>query len=174
MIKAFSWGLGALLAGLTLSLAAAAQERTRVLVEPDSSSRAIVDSFQRSLSVVGGGGQSGPQEVSLMMRVEFDFDRDTLRPEARSLLDMVAAALNDPSLQAERFLVEGHTDAVGSEAYNRGLSERRAAAVTAYLAQRGVARDRLAPVGYGWNRLLPGVPPTDGANRRVELLRLGQ
>ena len=67
--------------------------------------------------------------------------------------------------------LEGHTDATGSEGYNLRLSERRATAVVAYLAGRGVARERLQAAGYGEQRLLPAYAPGDDRQRRVEIVR---
>ncbi len=81
-----------------------------------------------------------------------------------SIADIVARC---PGLRIE---VGGHTDAVGSEAANRTLSERRAAAVARYLAEKGIGADRMSAVGYGESR---PVAPNDTAenmrrNRRIE------
>lgn len=112
------------------------------------------------------------QETSLLLPVRFGFDSAQLSPQARSILDVMAEAMNDPILQHRRFLLEGHTDATGGWEYNAGLSQRRANAVARYLIQRGVRSDRLLVVGYSWNRLLPGLSPYDARHRRVEIGRL--
>ena len=71
-------------------------------------------------------------------------------------------------LASARFVVEGYTDARGTEAYNLGLSERRAQAVTDFLFERGVAMDKVTAVGKGMSN--PRVPdPMDPVNRRVEM-----
>lgn len=113
-----------------------------------------------------------PQESTLLMPVQFGFDSAVLAPEARTILNVVAEAMLDPSLRVSRFIIEGHTDATGSWQYNAGLSERRAQAVAQYLVQRGVESQRLYIVGYSWNRLLPGLAPTDQRHRRVEIGRM--
>lgn len=99
--------------------------------------------------------------------VTFEFNSATLTPEAQANLDQFAAALADQRLATAHFAVEGHTDATGSENYNLGLSERRAAAVVAYLTAKGLAPDRFAAEGFG--KLKPRVAdPYDPQNRRVE------
>ena len=113
-----------------------------------------------------------PVETSLLIPVQFGFDSAELTPQARSVLDVMARAMNDPALTGHRFLLEGHTDTTGGWEYNRVLSERRAAAVAGYLISRGVRPDRLITIGYSWNRLLPYLTPTDPRHRRVEVGRL--
>lgn len=99
--------------------------------------------------------------------VTFDHNSDVLTKGARENLDEFSKALKDPQLAAAAFLVDGHTDATGSEVYNMGLSERRAAAVVRYLADQGIDVDKLQPRGYGKTK--PRMPdPFDAANRRVE------
>ena len=85
--------------------------------------------------------------VSLMLRVEFAFASAGLTPGVSSTLDQVALALIDPRLQARRFVVEGHTDAIGSDERNIRLSQQRALSVVTYLQQHGVRADRLAVMG---------------------------
>ena len=72
--------------------------------------------------------------------VTFDLNSDVLTQDARTNLDEFSKALRDPQLAASSFLVEGHTDATGSDGYNMTLSERRAAAVVRYLGEKGVER----------------------------------
>jgi outer membrane protein OmpA-like peptidoglycan-associated protein len=101
------------------------------------------------------------------LEVTFDFNSDSLTVEARRNLDEFAKALKDPRLTKIRFSVDGHTDARGAEAYNLTLSDRRARAVTRYLADLGIESERLEPRAFGKSR--PKVAdPFDGANRRVE------
>ena len=120
----------------------------------------------------GGGPAPGrPSELSVMLRINFALASAELTPAARRDLDEVASALLDPRLAGVPVTLEGHTDATGDALYNLDLSERRAAAVLAYLVTRGVDRGRLQAVGYGEHRLLPGSSPFDGSQRRVELVR---
>jgi outer membrane protein OmpA-like peptidoglycan-associated protein len=101
--------------------------------------------------------------------LKFEFDKAELRPEDRELLSRVAGILL--SSQDYTVSVNGHTDDVGSDAYNQKLSERRAQAVRDYLAKAGVPADVLSVTGHG--KSLPLVrASTDAArakNRRVEL-----
>jgi len=103
-------------------------------------------------------------------RVFFAFDSAALRDSARRELDAAAGVLGE---RDETILIEvaGHTDSIGTEAYNQRLSERRAQAVADYLVGRGIARGRLEVRGYGETR--PAVandsPENRQRNRRVVL-----
>ncbi|HEY9547145.1 MAG TPA: thrombospondin type 3 repeat-containing protein [Solimonas sp.] len=109
-------------------------------------------------------------EQNFVLRgVKFEFDSDRLTAEAKRILDQVAVTLQAyPNVKVE---VEGHTDNIGSEAYNLGLSERRAITVKKYLADHAVTGGRMTPVGYGETRPI-ATNDTDAGreeNRRVEL-----
>ncbi len=103
--------------------------------------------------------------------VNFDFDKAVLRPDSEPVLKQVLALFSgNPGYSAE---VSGHTDNVGTPAYNLKLSEARAAAVKAWLVAHGIAASRITTRGYG--DTVPLVPNTSDANRfknrRVELHR---
>jgi OmpA-OmpF porin, OOP family len=122
--------------------------------------------------VVGPDGCPVPVTIDLR-GVNFDFDRDTLRPDAVSTLNEVVTILRQYSdLRVE---VAGHTDLCGSEDYNQNLSERRARAVYDFLVNNGISASRLVgPVGYGESRPLVPTPQTlpgckNETNRRTEL-----
>jgi len=103
--------------------------------------------------------------------VTFDFDKATLQPGADKVLDEVVTLLRDnPELRVE---IEGHTDNIGSRDYNLDLSQRRAETVRRYLAQHGVAADRMTAQGYGFDRPVASNESAEGRarNRRVELAR---
>ena len=104
--------------------------------------------------------------------VHFDFDKATLKPEAEVVLNEAAALLN----KHERVVVEvaGHTDSMGSEEYNQGLSERRANAVQDYLVSKGVRASRMTAKGYGESMPVASNDTDEGRaeNRRVELIVL--
>jgi outer membrane protein OmpA-like peptidoglycan-associated protein len=110
-------------------------------------------------------------EVSLPI-VHFAFGSAALAPEAQAVLEALAAALGSDELAGSRFLIEGHTDAVGADADNLTLSTARARAVLDYLVAQGIAAARLTAAGRG-----EGQPVADNAtslgrarNRRVELV----
>ena len=100
----------------------------------------------------------------------FDFDKSVVKPEFYPLLDDIVKIMNDnPSLRLE---LEGHTDAIGTNRYNQGLSERRANAVKKYLVEKGmIDMNRVSAVGYGEEKPIATNKTKDGRalNRRVEL-----
>ncbi|MFA5941739.1 MAG: OmpA family protein [Sinimarinibacterium sp.] len=105
----------------------------------------------------------------ILKGVKFEFDSDRLTPEAQLILNEVAGTLQSYSDLSVR--LEGHTDGIGSDAYNLGLSERRANSVKAYLIGRGIGAVRMTPIGYGESRPIDTNDTESGRenNRRVEL-----
>jgi outer membrane protein OmpA-like peptidoglycan-associated protein len=105
----------------------------------------------------------------------FDFDRAEVRPEADAALEEVAQRVN---AAGKRVMVEGHTDAKGTETYNQSLSERRASAVRLALVDRGVSDAQLITRGFGKSRPIASNEHADGSddpegrqkNRRVEVV----
>ena len=87
------------------------------------------------------------ETVSLSAKTLFGFDRDNLRPEAMDTLNNLAQRLSNTNVETVR--VEGHTDFMGSDAYNQALSERRANVVSNYLVNRGVPSNKISAVGLG-------------------------
>jgi OmpA-OmpF porin, OOP family len=101
--------------------------------------------------------------------VLFDFNKSTLQPASDPVLQKVAdLASNDPALKLE---VQGHTDNVGSDAYNQTLSEARARAVQDWLIKHGVPAGRLTARGYGKAKPVADNDSDEGRakNRRVEI-----
>jgi OOP family OmpA-OmpF porin len=108
-----------------------------------------------------------PPPVQFDLLANFEFNSDKLTAKARENLDQFAKALKDPRLAGSKFEIDGHTDAVGPEEYNLGLSERRADAVVAYLTSEGIDPSLLVAKGFGKTR--PRVAnPYSPLNRRVE------
>ncbi|TXH03485.1 MAG: hypothetical protein E6R07_11535 [Nevskiaceae bacterium] len=105
----------------------------------------------------------------ILKGVKFEFDSDRLTPAAKEILNQVAATLQAyPDIKVD---LEGHTDSIGSDAYNMGLSEKRAISVKNYLTSSGVNGKRMNPVGYGKTRPIDTNETETGRenNRRVEL-----
>ena len=102
--------------------------------------------------------------------VLFDTGQATLKSGAYGTLDRLATALRDKS--GRKVLIEGHTDNVGSDESNQGLSERRAQSVQSALMQRDVARSQITAMGKGENFPIASNDSADGrqSNRRVELI----
>jgi len=105
---------------------------------------------------------------ALSLPVRFAFDSADILPAARTQLDALADGIK--LLEPARVVtVEGHTDAVGSDAYNLELSRTRARAVRDYLVQRhGIDGARLKTVGFGEGRLVEDADPSAAVNRRVQ------
>ncbi|MDY0022357.1 OmpA family protein [Arenimonas caeni] len=118
---------------------------------------------------IGPDGCPVPLTIDLK-GVNFDFDKDTLRPDAVAILDEAVSILQKyPQLRVE---VAGHTDSIGTEQYNQGLSERRAAAVYNFLTGKGIDASRLVgPNGFGESRPIDTNDTREGRarNRRTEL-----
>jgi OmpA-OmpF porin, OOP family len=102
--------------------------------------------------------------------VLFDTSQATLKPGAYGTLDRLATALREKS--GRTVVIEGHTDNVGSDENNQGLSERRAQSVQSALMQRDVARSQVTALGKGENFPIASNDSADGrqSNRRVELI----
>ncbi len=97
------------------------------------------------------GGQETPVEPAKEGRdVFFDFDKSTIRPDAKVTLDKNIAWLQSES--SIRVLVEGHCDERGTQEYNLALGERRAKAVKDYLVAGGIAANRIDTISYGKER----------------------
>lgn len=100
----------------------------------------------------------------------FDFDKDYLKPEFHFGLDEIAAVLrNNPEVT---MVLEGNCDSIGTEAYNLGLSDRRANQVAKYLINAGVPAANLSTVGYGFSNPAASNDTDEGRalNRRTELV----
>ncbi len=115
--------------------------------------------------------QLTPVAAGSDMVVNFRTGKADLTSGALANLRLYARALKNPVIGERRYVVEGHTDGVGSAAANRALSQRRAESVVAALVAEGVPATRLEARGYGADRLRLPARPADGANRRVELVK---
>jgi outer membrane protein OmpA-like peptidoglycan-associated protein len=105
----------------------------------------------------------------VLRSVHFDFDKSDIRPDAKPVLDEAVATLKEEGGVA--VIVQGHTDSIGTEAYNQKLSERRAQSVRRYLVDHGIPADRIKAEGYGESQPVATNDSADGRaqNRRVEL-----
>lgn len=113
---------------------------------------------------------------SVSMTVTFPSGSATLTPDAERALAPLGRALTDRELAPFRFRIEGHTDSVGDAAQNQQLSERRAAAVRAYLISAfGVDAGRLIAIGFGSSQMIVQTPPQtpEMRNRRVQIVNIG-
>jgi len=101
---------------------------------------------------------------------QFDFNKATLKPAGKKMVDEAIAVMKDkPSMKVS---VEGHTDSIGSDAYNQKLSERRAQAVRDYMVSQGIDAARISVKGWGKTKPIASNKTEAGRaeNRRVEIL----
>ena len=111
------------------------------------------------------------EKIALTMNnIFFDFDNATLRPESYHELNRWVEVFNKyPDLNAE---IHGHACWIGTDAYNQGLSERRAKAVVDHLVSQGIDQNRLSRIGFGETKPIASNKTQKGreTNRRVEIL----
>lgn len=117
------------------------------------------------------GVEVKPKRRIVLRGVYFDFDRADIRPDSRPVLDEAADLVTSAGAELEQLVVEGHTDALGTDEYNQALSVRRAEAVFRYLVNQGVSPELMRIEGYGESRPVASNEDEEGRaqNRRVEL-----
>jgi OOP family OmpA-OmpF porin len=110
-----------------------------------------------------------PAPLMTLGDVHFDFGKATLKPTASEKIDNAVAHVK--KMEGEMYELRGYTDSVGSEAYNMGLSQRRADAVRDEMIKRGAPADRIKATGYGEADPVGDNATKEGRakNRRVEL-----
>ena len=107
--------------------------------------------------------------------LEINFDYNSANISAKSLpsVQALGRALSNPDLKGSTFIVAGHTDAAGGDAYNQDLSERRADSIKHYLVDKfGIAGTDLVTVGYGKTKLKDPANPLSAVNRRVQVANM--
>jgi OmpA-OmpF porin, OOP family len=188
----FDSGQTDLLAGVTLEIPS---ERTKIVIQeklvevekivevikevpmappPDHDGDGIADAIDTCPDTVAGAsveadGCVRKAQVVVLPNIEFAYDRAELTGDGRETLGQVVRFMNDqPEITLE---VWGHTDAKGAEVYNLRLSQKRAAAVEAFLTESGIAAGRVKSAGFGETRPLADNETEEGRerNRRVEL-----
>jgi outer membrane protein OmpA-like peptidoglycan-associated protein len=152
----------------------AAAEAARSREEADELRRARERELDRMREALSRIAETSRTPLGMVVnlgedRFLFDFDKADLKPENRELLSRIAGVLL--ASHGYRLYVYGHTDDVGTAAYNQGLSERRASSVRDYLVKAGIPEDIVDTKGFG--KSSPRVPAkTSDArqkNRRVEI-----
>jgi OOP family OmpA-OmpF porin len=103
----------------------------------------------------------------------FDFDKAVLKPEGKAKLDDLTGKIQGINLEV--IIAVGHTDSVGTDAYNQKLSVRRAEAVKAYLVSKGIEKNRVYTEGKGEKQPVADNKTAEGRakNRRVEIEVVG-
>jgi len=109
-----------------------------------------------------------PEENLFAMRIQFEFDSTAVVPQSLPLLDSVGEMMTLPNVESRSIVVEGHTDAKGTEPYNDDLSQRRAAAIKRYLIDSfDLEASRLVVTGKGESQPHDHEDPQAAINRRV-------
>jgi OOP family OmpA-OmpF porin len=113
------------------------------------------------------------EKVTLAADVFFDFDKAVLKPEGKAKLDDLVGKLKAVNLEV--IIAIGHTDNIGTKAYNQKLSVRRAEAVKAYLVSKGIEPNRIYTEGKGLTQPIADNRTAEGRakNRRVEIEVVG-
>ena len=107
------------------------------------------------------------------LEIHFDYNSADISKESMSSVQELGKALSNANLKGSTFVVAGHTDAVGGEEYNQGLSERRADTIKRYLTEKyGLNGSELVTVGYGKTKPKDPNAPMDPANRRVQVVNM--
>ncbi|MES2990555.1 MAG: OmpA family protein [Pseudomonadota bacterium] len=113
------------------------------------------------------------EKVTFAADAFFDFDKSVLKPEGRAKLDDLVSKMGGINLEV--IIAVGHTDSVGSDAYNQKLSVRRSEAVKSYLVSKGVEKNRVYTEGKGEKQPVADNKTAEGRakNRRVEIEVVG-
>jgi outer membrane protein OmpA-like peptidoglycan-associated protein len=160
---------------LTRGLSASPQVGPAISAEEGRFVQKIRGRATRSLSV------SEREEIATFVKdkpkidLEINFDYNSADISAKSLpsVQALGRALSNPDLKGSTFVVAGHTDAAGGEAYNQDLSERRADSIKKYLVENfGIAGADLVTVGYGKTKLKNPSQPLAEVNRRVQVVNM--
>jgi len=107
------------------------------------------------------------------LEITFDYNSADISAKALPAVQALGKALTSADLKGSTFVVAGYTDAVGGEAYNQDLSERRADSIKRYLVDKfGIAGTDLVTVGYGKSKPKDPGRPMDPANRRVQVVNM--
>ena len=107
------------------------------------------------------------------LEINFDYNSADISAKSLASVQALGRALSNPELKGSTFVVAGHTDAAGGEAYNQDLSERRADSIKRYLVGKfGIAGTDLVTVGYGKTKLKDPVNPLAEVNRRVQVANM--
>ena len=105
--------------------------------------------------------------------IQFDYNSAEISKTSMPSVQELGKALSNPDLKGSTFVVAGHTDAIGGEEYNQGLSERRAESIKRYLTDKyGLASADLVTVGYGKSKPKDPNAPLDPINRRVQVVNM--
>jgi outer membrane protein OmpA-like peptidoglycan-associated protein len=117
--------------------------------------------------------QIASTKPNIDLDIQFDYNSADISKASMPSAQELGKALSNASLKGSTFVVAGHTDAIGGEAYNQGLSERRADTIKRYLVDKyGINGTDLVTVGYGKDKPKDPNAPMDPINRRVQVVNM--
>lgn len=117
--------------------------------------------------------QLAANKPKIDLEIHFDYNSADIAKTSVQAVQELGKALSNPSLKGSTFVVAGHTDAMGGEEYNQGLSERRADTIKRYLTEKyGINGSDLVTVGYGKTKPKDANAPMDPTNRRVQVVNM--
>ncbi|MGY3448795.1 OmpA family protein [Bradyrhizobium sp. USDA 4353] len=158
-----------------LSMAPPAEAAPAVTPAQDKFLQSIRGRATRSLSTaereeIAAVAQTKP---NIDLEITFDYNSANISQKSMASVQALGRALTSPELKGSTFVVAGHTDAAGADAYNQDLSERRADAIKRYLVDKfGIAGADLVTVGYGKSKLKDPSQPLAEVNRRVQVVNM--
>ena len=160
---------------MTRGLSSGSQADTAVATEEASFVDSVRNRKTRSLSL--GEREEIDQIASakpkIDLEIHFDYNSADISRGSTQAVDELGKALSDTSLKGSTFVVAGHTDAIGGEAFNQDLSERRADTIKKYLVGHyGINGSNLVTVGYGKTKPKDPNAPLDPTNRRVQVVNM--
>jgi outer membrane protein OmpA-like peptidoglycan-associated protein len=117
--------------------------------------------------------EAASSKPKIDLEIQFDYNSAEISAASMPSVQALGRALSNPNLRGSTFVVAGHTDAVGGEAYNQDLSERRADTIKRTLTEKyGISGTDLVTVGYGKSKPKDAANPSDPANRRVQVVNM--
>ncbi|MCK1342776.1 OmpA family protein [Bradyrhizobium sp. CW11] len=160
---------------VTRGLSAGPQVDPAVQAKESTFLNTVRNRSTRSLSTGEGEqiAELAATKPKIDLEIQFDYNSADIAKTSVPSVQALGKALSDPSLKGSTFVVAGHTDAVGTEAYNQGLSERRADTIKKYLVLNyGLTGTDLVTVGYGKTKLKDAANGADPINRRVQVVNM--
>jgi len=154
-------------AGTQVDPAASAKEASFLNTVRNRQSRSLSLGERQEIAEITAG------KPKIDLEIHFDYNSADISKGSTEAVQELGKALSDASMKGSTFVLAGHTDAIGSEAYNQGLSERRADTIKKYLVEHyGLNGSDLVTVGYGKTRPKDPNAPMDPTNRRVQVVNM--
>ena len=147
--------------------AARAKENTFLASVRDRKTRSLSLGEREEIATIAS------TKPNIELEIQFDYNSAEISKASLQAAQELGKALSNPSLRGSTFVVAGHTDGIGGDAFNQDLSERRADTIKNYLMQKfGIDGSDLVTVGYGKTKLKDAQNPADRINRRVQVVNM--